>query len=117
MKKLFTVALFFIALTFNAQVTTKESFIGQWTSSGEATEIIVRKTDSGKIEVLDYSSYSGEQLKVLYININDRELRIKTVFERTNWNTTSEFTFVDNNTLICRISGDGEATVIYKRLH
>ncbi len=117
MKKLFTIALLFIVLTFNAQTTTKESFIGQWTSSGEATEIIVRKKDNGKIEVLDYSSYSGEQLKVLSININDNRLKIETVFEKTNWNTTSEFTFINENTLVCKISGDAEGLVIYKRLH
>ena len=117
MKKLFTVALFFIALTFNAQVTTKESFMGQWTSRGEATEMIVRKTDAGKIEVLDYSSYSGRQLKVLFINVTNERLVIKTVFEETNWNTTREFTFTDNNTLVCRIFGDAEGTVIYKRLY
>lgn len=117
MKKLFTIVLFFIALSFNAQVTTKESFIGQWTSSGEATEMIVRKTKTGKIEVLDYSSYTGEALTVLSINIDNNILKIKTVFEQNNWNTISEFTFLNKNTLSCKITGDAEGVVIYKRLH
>lgn len=117
MKKLFTAILFLITLTSNAQVSKKNPFIGQWTSNGEATEMLVRIGDNKKIEVLDFSSVSGTALVVLEIQLTNTKLIINTVFEENNWYTKSEFTLVDNNTLSCKITGDGEGTIIYKRVH
>lgn len=117
MKKLFTAILFLITLTSNAQVSKNNPFIGQWTSNGDATEIIVRINDNKKLEVLDFSSVSGTALVVLEIKLTSTKLIINTVFEENNWYTKSEFTLVDNNTLRCKITGDGEDTVTYKRVH
>ena len=41
---------------------------------------------------------------------------VKTNFKETNWTTESEFVFVDKSTLICTVSGDGNAPLNYKKI-
>ena len=37
-------------------------------------------------------------------------------FKETNWTTESEFVFKDKSTLICTVSGDGNAPLTYRKI-
>lgn len=94
---------------------TNEDYIGFWSCEG-TSHIVFWKDCNGKMQMAEFSATSGVPFDITSLNFNKTNLNVKTNFKENNWNTESEFVFLDKSTLICKVSGDGNATLTYKKI-
>jgi hypothetical protein len=94
---------------------TDEDYIGFWSSEG-TSHIVIWKDCNNNMQMAEFSATSGVPFDIVSLNFNKTNLFVKTNFKETNWTTESEFVFVDKSTLICTVSGDGNAPLTYKKI-
>lgn len=94
---------------------TNEDYIGFWSCEG-TSHVVIWKDCNGNMQMAEFSATSGVPLDIVSLNFNKTNLFVKTNFKETNWTTESEFVFVDKSTLICTVSGDGNAPLTYKKI-
>ena len=94
---------------------TNDDYIGFW-SCEETSHIVFWKDCSGNMQMAEFSAISGAPFEIISLNFNKTNLNVKTNFKETNWISESEFVFVDKSTLICTVSGDGNAPLTYKKI-
>jgi hypothetical protein len=94
---------------------TNEDYIGFWSCEG-TSHIVFWKDCNGNMQMAEFSAISGAPFDITSLNFNKTNLNVKTNFKENNWNTESEFVFLDKSTLICTVSGDGNATLTYKKI-
>jgi hypothetical protein len=94
---------------------TNEDYIGFWSSEG-TSHIVIWKDCNNNMQMAEFSATSGVPFDIVSLNFNKTNLFVKTNFKETNWTTESEFIFVDKSTLICTVSGDGNAPLTYKKI-
>ena len=117
MKKVFfIIGILLISLNVLSQEKINtDNLIGRWIPSEKATDLFFWKDKNNTLQVQEFSSNSGKPLTLIDLVINEDYVYIKTIFEPTNWTTESVFVFVDDNTLKCTITGDGDGVVYYKK--
>jgi hypothetical protein len=115
MRNLFIITTLALSLFTNAQKMSKEFLKGEWTSKGEATEILFSFTEGTTFNIQEVSSSSGIPLKVLSYQFTKDNLYIKTSFEQNNYQAISKFTIIDSNTMVADIVSKYPSQVIYKR--
>jgi hypothetical protein len=101
--------------TKSSFVFTNEDYIGFW-SSESSSHIVIWKDCNNNMQMAEFSATSGTPLDIVTLNFNKTNLYVKTNFKETNWTTESEFVFLDKSTLICTVSGDGNAPLTYKKI-
>lgn len=116
MKKVFVLLLGLVFLSGNAQKMSIKYLEGQWTSNGEATDILIEKADRNKLTITETSSYSGDDVKVLQYKIKKNCLYIETVFEPNGFKAITKYIIINENTMVADIVSDQPGQVIYKRL-
>jgi hypothetical protein len=129
MKKLIILIVLLASFISNAQIHnasgniktksaiefTNEDYIGFWSSEG-TSHIVIWKDCNNNMQLAEFSATSGVPLDIVSLNFNKTNLFVKTNFKETNFTTESEFVFVDKSTLICTVSGDGNAPLTYKKI-
>jgi len=119
MKKLFlTIALVLTSTLINAQTQkmSNEFLKGYWTSNGQATEIWFNVSDNNELTIIEVSSYTGDPLTILEHKMEGNAFYLKTVFEKLNFESTSKFTIINENTMALDITSDYPGVVLYKRV-
>jgi len=116
MRNLFIITALALSLFSNAQKMSKEFLKGEWTSNGEATEVLFSISILKEFNIQEVSSSSGIPLKVVSYQFTKDNLYIKTTFEQNNYQAISKFTIIDNNTMVVDIVSNHSSQVIYKRL-
>lgn len=116
MRNLFIITALALSLFSNAQKMSKEFLKGEWTSNGEATEVLFSFTDKKEFVIQEVSSTSGIPLEVVSYQITKDSIYIKTYFEQNNFEAITKFVIVDNNTMVANIVSEYPGQVIYKRL-
>lgn len=116
MKKLLVLLVCLGFFSVNAQKMSPTFLEGDWTSSGEATELTFEKTDGDKLLISEISSTSGIPLKVLRHRIKKNNLYIESLFEPNNFLSISRFIIIDQDTMVADIISDVPGQVIYKRI-
>jgi hypothetical protein len=94
---------------------TNEDYIGFWSCEG-TSHLVIWKDCNGNMQMAEFSATSGVPLDIVTLNFNKTNLFVKTNFKENNWTVESEFVFVDKSTLICTVSGDGNAPLTYKKI-
>ena len=94
---------------------TDEDYIGFWSSEG-TSHIVIWKDCNNNMQMAEFIATSGMPLDIVSLDFNKTNLFVKTNFKETNFTTESEFVFVDKSTLICTVSGDGNAPLTYKKI-
>lgn len=129
MKKVILLTVLFSCFILNAQIHnaagnikaksnfdyTNDDYIGFWDSE-HSTHLVIWKDCNNNMQMVEFSSTSGLPVDIISLNFNKTCLYVKTNFKKTNWTTEAEFTFVDKTTLTCTFIGDGNDTVIYKKI-
>ena len=129
MKKIIILTVLLVSFISNAQIHnasgniktksaiefTDEDYIGFWSSEG-TSHIVIWKDCNNNMQMAEFSATSGVPFDIVSLNFNKTNLFVKTNFKETNWTTESEFVFVDKSTLICTVSGDGNAPLTYKKI-
>ena len=118
MKKVFLViaiALFSLN-TFAQQKINVDDLIGYWKPDQESAELFFWKDTTGKLQTQEISSTSGRQIDLITLKINDTSIFIRTIFIPNNWVTENTYTFVNDTTLRCVVTGDGEGVIVYKKV-
>ena len=123
MKKVFLIiAIALFSLTFFSQgLIIKEkinvsNLIGYWRPDQESTQLFFWKDINGKLQVQEISGTSGEPLDILNLKVNENSVYIKTIFKPTEWTTESTYTFIDNQTLECVVTGEFATSIIYTKV-
>jgi len=119
MKKLFlTIALVLTSILMNGQTQkmSNEFLKGQWTSNGKGTEIWFNVSDNNELTIIEVSSYTGDPLTILEHKIVGNEFYIKTLFEKLNFESTSKFSIINENTMALDIISDYPGVLLYKRV-
>jgi len=116
MKKLLVLLVCLGFFSVNAQKMSPAFLEGDWTSSGEATELTFEKTNGDKLLISEISSTSGIPLKVLRHRIKKNNLYIESLFEPNNFLSISRFIIIDQDTMVADIISDVPGQVIYKRI-
>ena len=98
------------------QQLSNEFLRPQWTSYGQATEIWFNVSNNNKLTIIEVSSYTGEPLTVLEHKIVGNAFYIKTVFEKLNFESTSKFTIINQNTMALDVTSEYPGVVLYKRV-
>jgi hypothetical protein len=119
MKKLFlTIALVLTSILMNGQTQkmSNEFLKGQWTSNGKGTEIWFNVSDKNELTIIEVSSYTGDPLTILEYKIVGNEFYLKTVFEELNFESTSKFSIINQNTMALDVISDYPGVLLYKRV-
>ena len=118
MKKLFLLSgLFFVFSFVNAQKMSNKFLEGQWTSNGKGTEIWFNVSGNNELRIIEVSSYTGDPLTVLEQKIVGNTFYLKTVFEELNFESTSTFTILNQNTMALDVNSDFPGALIYTRVN
>tara|TARA_R110000751_G_scaffold109727_1_gene207055 strand:+ start:156 stop:503 length:348 start_codon:yes stop_codon:yes gene_type:complete len=112
MKNLIITFLLLTTLVSKAQ----EEFLGNWTSNGLATDVIITMSNK-KIKVKSVSSTSGKNLKTTNIKYFEKILYLENYFQKNDWNTSIFFEYTNKNTLTAYLkNNNGVFEVIYKKI-
>ena len=96
--------------------TAQEEFLGNWTSNGLATDVIITMRNK-KIKVKSVSSTSGKNLKTTNIKYFEKILYLENYFQKNDWNTSIFFEYTNKNTLTAYLkNNNGVFEVIYKKI-
>jgi hypothetical protein len=118
MKKLFLLlGLFFMFSFANAQKMSNEFLKGQWTSNGKGTEIWFNVSGNNELRIIEVSSYTGDPLTILEQKIVGNKFYLKTVFEELDFEATSTFTILNQNTMALDVNSDFPGALIYTRVN
>ena len=116
MRNLFIITALALSLLSSAQKMSKEFLKGEWTSNGEATEVLFSFTDKNEFNIQSVSSTSGKPLDVMSYQITKSAIYVKAYFEPNDFESITKFTIVDNNTMMADIVSEYPGQVIYKRV-
>ena len=118
MKNLF----FVIAFVFGIQTTiysqnkiNTDDLIGYWQPDEESTQLFFWKDCDGKLQIQEICGSTGEPINLISLEIIDETIIVKTIFIPNNWVTESKYTFKDQNTLVCEITGPVNTKVTYTK--
>jgi hypothetical protein len=95
---------------------SKEFLKGEWTSNGEATEVLFSFTDKKEFNIQEISSTSGTPLDVISYQITKSAIYVKAYFEPNDFESITKFTIVDNDTMMANVVSENPGQVIYKRV-
>ena len=122
MKKIFFIAT---SLLFSLNVLSQglilenkintNNLIGYWEPDQESSQLFFWKDAAGKLQVQGISGTSGRSIDVITLKVEENSVLIKTIFIPNKWIVASVYTFINDNTLKCEVTGDAETTIIYKK--
>lgn len=115
MRNLFIITALALSLFSNAQKMSKEFLKGEWTSNGEATEIIFSIVNKKELFIEEVSSTSGIPLDVISYELTKKNIYVKSLFKPNNWESITKFTILDQNTMIAFVLSDAPGYVLYER--
>jgi hypothetical protein len=116
MRNLFIITALALSLFSNAQKMSKEFLEGEWTSSGQATEVLFSFTDKKEFIIEEISSTSGRPLDVISYQLTKNTLYVKAYFKPNNFESITKFVILDEDTMAAHIVSDYPGHVIYKRV-
>jgi len=119
MKNLFLVLVCLLGVSTTVYCQEKfitDDLIGYWEPDQHATQLVIWRDVNSNLQMVEFSTVSGELLTLLSMKLINEELVVKSVFEEKNWNIESTFTFIDKNTLKCSIKGPIDGTVTYTKI-
>lgn len=116
MRNLFIITALALSLFSNAQKMSKEFLKGEWTSNGEATEVLFSFTDKKEFLIEEVSSTSGRPLDVISYQLIKNTLYIRAYFEPNDFESITKFVILDENTMTAHIASDNPGHVIYRRV-
>ena len=94
-----------------------DDLIGYWRCLDiEATELFFWKDVTGKLQVQELSSTTGEPLDIITFKMDEDAIFMRTFFEPTNFASECIYTSIDNKTLKCELIGVVEAPLIYTKV-
>ena len=112
-----------IAFVFGIQTTVfsqnkinTDDLIGYWRPDEESSQLFFWKDCDGKLQIQEICGSTGKSIDLISLKINDDAVIARTIFIPNHWVTEGRYTFKDKNTLLCQITGDGEATIIYTKV-
>lgn len=117
MKKVFliiAIALFSLT-TFAQEKINVNKLIGYWEPDQESAQLFFWKDTNNILQAQQISGTSGEPITIITLRVDQNSVFIKTIFIPTNWVVSSTFTFLDDTTLRCDVTGDANTTIIYKK--
>jgi hypothetical protein len=114
---LFT-AILFVASSFAfGQSNLDKTFIGFWTTDGSTTRIVIFKDKDDVLQMVKWNSNDGEEKEVIKIQIVNNNIKTTEKMVSRNWVKYNTYSILDENTIKCKIDGDGNGSIIYyKRL-
>lgn len=116
MRNLFIITALALSLFSNAQKMSKEFLKGEWTSNGEATEVLFSFTDKKEFLIQEVSSTTGRPLDVISYQITKNTLYVRAYFEPNDFESITKFVILDENTMAANIISESPGQVIYKRV-
>jgi hypothetical protein len=119
MKNLFFVVAFVLAIqttVFSQNKINTDDLIGYWKPNEESSQVFFWKDINGKLQLQEICGSTGEPIDIVSLRIKDDTVIARTIFIPNHWVTEGSFTFKDKNTLVCKISGDGEGTITYTKI-
>jgi len=111
---LFSLNSFSQGLILEKKINTN-NLIGYWEPDQESAQLFFWKDTDGRLQVQEISGTSGEPIDIITLKIEGNSVFIKTIFIPNKWIVSSVYTFIDKQTLKCEVTGDAEATIIYKK--
>ncbi len=119
MKNLFFVIALVLAIqttVFSQNKINTDDLIGYWKPNEESSQVFFWKDINGKLQLQEICGSTGEPIDLISLKIKDDTIITRSIFIANHWVTEGRFTFKDKNTLVCKITGDGEATITYTKI-
>jgi len=114
--------LLVFAFVFGIQTTiysqnkiNTDDLIGYWQPDEESTQLFFWKDCDGKLQIQEICGSTGEPINLISLDIINDTIIVKTIFIPNNWVTESKYTFKDQNTLVCEITGPINTIVTYTK--
>jgi hypothetical protein len=101
---------------FSQSTINTDDLIGYWKPNEESSQVFFWKDINGKLQLQEICGSTGEPIDIISLRIKDDSIIARNIFIPNHWVTESRFTFIDKNTLVCQITGDGEATITYTKI-
>jgi hypothetical protein len=118
MKKVFliiTIALFNLNISAQEQININ-NLIGYWQPDQESAQLFFWKDFLGKLQYQAISGTSGEPIDLITLKIEKYSVFIRTIYIPNNWVTENVYTLINENTLKCVVTGDGNGTITYTKI-
>lgn len=119
MRKVILVLVFVFGISTNSFCQEKiniDDLIGYWKPDEESSQVFFWKDINGKLQLQEICGSTGEPIDIISLRIKDDTIIARSIFIPNHWVTEGRFTFKDKNTLVCQITGDGEATITYTKI-
>ena len=94
----------------------KDDYMGYWTSDGTTAEIIIWKDINGNFQIVQFNTDDGEVCEILDIHFEGNSLSVRTRFKSTNHVITSKYNLSNEFLMECKIAGDSNTIIEYKKL-
>jgi hypothetical protein len=114
MKKVLVLLLGLFFFSANAQKMSSSYLQGQWISD-EGTQMTV-KIDNRNNLTISKTLQEGNSLKIIRYYMGKENLYMDTVLEQTNYEASSKYYIIDNNTMVADITSAFPGQTIYKRV-
>ena len=117
MKKLFLIiAILGLSTVISAQSKINiDDLIGYWEPNRHSSQLVFWKDLKENLQIVEFSTCDGAAFESNIEKLSDT-LTVKTYFQETDYSSTSEYSFIDKNTLKCTVTGEINATVIYTKI-
>ena len=119
MKNIFLAFVFiYVTSTFSycQEKINTDDLIGYWQPDIESTNLFFWKDSKGELKMQEISQTSGKPLELISLRVNYDSIFTRVIFMPTNWVTESTYKFIDKNKLECVLTGDGNGTLVYKKI-
>jgi hypothetical protein len=118
MKKLFlTLGIFIFSLNvYSQKLLDLKDLVGYWEPDATSTQLVMWFDKEDYFQIVEFSTIDGAKLTLLSNVIVGDCLKIKTLFEETNYISECEFRLIDKNTLECKIKGSKRMPITYTKI-
>mgnify|MGYP003659121894 CR=1 FL=1 len=93
-----------------------DRFVGYWEPDQHSSQVVFWYDMDDRFQMIEFSTISGIPIRLLSLNLDSQSIIAKTIFDETEWETTSTYTLIDDNTMQCIVSGHGDVTIIYTKI-
>jgi hypothetical protein len=114
MRKVLVLLLGLIFFSANAQKMSSSYLQGQWVSE-EGTQMTI-KIDNRNNLAISKTLQGGDSLRVISYCMDKQNLYMDTISTQTNYEASSKYYIIDNNTMVADVTSAFPGQTIYKRV-
>jgi len=109
------VALFSLNVFAQSKISSN-NLVGYWEPNRHSSNMVFWLDANNRLQMAEFDTIDGVPLRLISMRVVNNELVVKTICDEKKWEVESTYTFIDNNTLQCKVKGPINGTIIYTKV-